>query len=210
MPSTKHFKNLLGKNEKIIYKFTLSKRYLFIKMKITVLTSFLIILVLAALSFYMISFDNEKVSFDPQSGLNLDQASSEINNSVIYAWLILAAIYFLIILPIAWFYHYYYARISNQYVLTNQRVLVKRGWFNIKTVSIHYNRMTDASVGQDILDRILSIGTLSISTAGSEGYKIILSHIDKPNKIKQSIYNLREDYRQNLYNPKVERDFEHY
>ncbi len=210
MLSIKHFKRLLGNNEKIIKKFTLSKRYLKIKFIITMLVSLIIIAIIGASSFFFMSFQNEEVSFDPQSGISLEQTSSGIDQTVIYSWLILAAIYFLIILPIAWFYYFYYLKISNQYVFTNQRMIVKRGWLNVKTITIHYNRMTDASVKQDLVDKIIGIGSLSVSTAGSEGYKVNLNHIEKPNKTKQELYNLKENYRQNLHGNKQEEDFQHY
>lgn len=210
MLANKHFKRLLGNNEKIIKKFTLSKRYLKIKLIITMLVSLVIIAILGASSFFFVSFQNEEVSFDPQEGISLEQSSSTLDQSVIISWLILAAIYFLVILPIAWFYYFYYLKISNQYVFTNQRMIIKRGWINVKTITIHYNRMTDASVKQDLIDKIIGIGSLSVSTAGSEGYKVNLNHIEKPNRTKQELYNLKEDYRQNLHGNRPEQDFEHY
>ncbi len=210
MLANKHFKRLLGDNEKIVKKFTLSKRYLKIKLVITMLVSLVIITILGASSFFFMSFQNEEVSFDPQSGISLEQTSSGIDQSVIYSWLILAAIYFLIIFPLSWFYYFYYLKISNQYVFTNQRMIIKTGWLNVKTITIHYNRMTDASVRQDLVDKLIKIGSLSVSTAGSEGYRVVLNHIEKPNKTKQELYNLKENYRQNLHGNKIEENFQHY
>ncbi len=210
MLKSRYFKKLMGKNEEVVQRFTLSKLYLKIKMAITLIASFIVILILGLASYFFLSQQGSDISFDPQGGISMEESSQQINQNVIYSWLILAAIYFLIILPIAWFYYFYYLRVSNQYVFTNQRVLIRRGWLNVKTISIHYNRMTDASVKQDIIDRIIKIGTLSLSTAGSEGYKVNLNHIEKPNQRKRDLYNLKENYRLKLYGHKSESDFQHY
>jgi membrane protein YdbS with pleckstrin-like domain len=210
MLGSRHFKKLLGNNEKISKKFTLSKRYLKIKFSINLFLFLIVIVILGASSFFFQSFSNNEISFDPQLGINIEQTDSKLNQTVVYSWLILLAIYFLVILPIAWFYYFYYLKISNQYVFTNQRIIIKKGWLNIKTITIHYNRMTDASIKQDLIDRLIKIGTLSISTAGSEGYRVNLKHIERPNKLKQELYNLKEDYRQNLHGHKTEGEYQHY
>jgi membrane protein YdbS with pleckstrin-like domain len=205
-----YFKRLLGDNEKIMKKFTLSTRYLKIKMAISLFIFLIIAIILGTVSYFLLSPDNGDFSFDPQSGISIELYSNEIDDSIIYSWLIIFAIYFLIIFPIVWFYHFYFLKVSNQFIFTNQRVLVRHGWLNVKTISIHYNRMTDASVKQDIIDRILKIGTLSLSTAGSEGYKVNLNHIEKPNLRIKDLYNLKENYRQKLYGNKAEEDFQDY
>lgn len=210
MFSSSYFKKLLGKEEKIKEKFSLSKRYLKIKMAVVLIVCLVIAVILGAASYFFMSQQNSDFSFDPQSGISIEQSNNQIDQSIIYSWLIILAIYFLVVLPIAWFYYFYYLRVSNQYVFSDQRVLIRRGWLNVKTISIHYNRMTDASVKQDIIDRIIKIGTLSLSTAGSEGYKVNLNHIEKPKQRKKDLYNLKENYRQKLYGHKSEGDFQHY
>ncbi len=210
MFNSRFFKRLMGNNEKIIQKFTLSKRYLKIKMAITLIVCLIIAIIVGAAAYFFITQQNGDFSFHPQTGISIEQSSNEIDQTIIYAWLIILAIYFLIVFPIAWFYYFYYLRVSNQFVFSNQRVLIRRGWLSVKTISIHYNRMTDASVKQDIIDRIIKIGTLSLSTAGSEGYKVNLNHIEKPNQRKKDLYNLKENYRQKLYGHKTEEEFQHY
>ncbi len=210
MFKSNYLQELIGNNEKIIQKFTLSKRYLKIKITISLIICLIIAIVLGAITYLLLSQQNTDFSFDSQTGISIEQSSGEIDQRIMYSWLIILASYFLIVLPIAWFYYFYYLRVSNQYMFTNQRILIRYGWLNVKTISIHYNRMTDASVKQDIVDRIIKIGTLSLSTAGSEGYKVNLNHIEKPNQRKKDLYNLKENYRQKLYGHKIEEDSQHY
>lgn len=222
MKVSRIIKKLLGNNEKVFKNFTLSSRFLKIKMLITSFVFLIVFAILGASAYFFISQPGigDSVSYDLETGLSYEQSGSgflnqEIDNNLIVIWLLMAAVYLLVVIPIAWFYHFYYLRISNQYVFTNQRILIKRGWLNTKVITIHYNRMTDASVKQDLIDKIIGIGGLSVSTAGSEGYKIQLIHIDKPSQRKRELYNLKEDYRQRLYRgdkavAKENRDSEHY
>ena len=89
-------------------------------------------------------------------------------------------------------------RISNEFVLTDQRVVVKRGWLNIQTVSIQYARITDVSIAQTLIDRILKIGALSISTAGNEGHRIAMAHVEDPQGLKKELHELKEKYRRSF------------
>jgi hypothetical protein len=56
--------------------------------------------------------------------------TNEISNWILNAWIILALIFFLIIVPFIIFYNIFYIRISNEFVFTDQRIIVKRGCQN--------------------------------------------------------------------------------
>ena len=102
--------------------------------------------------------------------------------------LIIALFFFLVVTPFIIFFNRFYIKISNEFVFTDKRIIVKRGWIETKVKTIYYDRITDISVNQSFLDRIIKTGTLSISTAGSDGYEAIISHIRKPYEVKSVLY----------------------
>lgn len=195
MRTSNIIKRSLGDNERAQLKFTLSDEYIRINFTASIIKWFLIISVLTAALFFLFNFNNEKQTNNQGPYFNYEASQlmsnkRENNNN----WLIWTALifFFLIVIPVLGFYHLYYLRISNEYIFTNQRILIKKGWISTKTVSIHYNRITDISVTQNILDRILKIGTMAISTAGSEGYEVTLRHVSKPYLLKKSLFSLKE------------------
>jgi uncharacterized membrane protein YdbT with pleckstrin-like domain len=200
-------KKSIGTDEEIKIGFSMCFRYL--KFKITLsllkwlLISILVFVVLSVTSsnwqFAFVPTSNNQDSFyENDLSSNFNNTSLEIiENNMDAILLTLVAIYIFIIIPSVLFYNLYYLRISNEFVFSDKRVLVKTGWISTKMISINYNRITDAQIIQSLIDRILNIGSLAISTAGSEGYRISLSHISDPHNKKKLLHELKEAYRNN-------------
>ena len=208
MPTSPLVKKVLGKNESIRKKFSLSKQYLKIKLIMSLVTSAVVWAILAFVlhfsqntwqQFLPLGINTGYTDFSSINYDNLNALSSSPNFDFGPLWWLMIGVFLVIIVPILFFYHLFYLKISNEYIFTNQRIIVKRGWIGTKTISIHYNRITDVSITQSLIDRLLGIGALAISTAGQEGYHIILSHIAKPHQLKKELFDLKEHYLQNLY-----------
>jgi membrane protein YdbS with pleckstrin-like domain len=207
MQTSRIINKLLGNDEKVIANFSLSRLYLKIRMFISLFIFLLIFIILAGSVFLFVAKDEitNDLNYSVETGFTYSQEITNyfdfrnIDSSIINIWLIILAIYLFIIIPITWLYYFYYIKISHEYVITDKRIIIKRGWLNIKTITISYNRMTDAVIKQDLIDRIIRIGTLSISTAGSDGYEVKLSHIEKPNSLKKILFDLKESYIRSLY-----------
>ncbi len=196
MRTSNIIKKSLGDKEEVKYKFSLSNEYVRIKLSAAILKWLLIISVLSMALFVFLDFKNDNQNLNGNQYFNYQGGSQilskEVDNN---NWLIWTALIFFlfIVLPILSLYNLYYLRISNEYFFTNQRVLIKKGWLSTKTVSIHYDRITDISVTQNLLDRILKIGSISISTAGSEGYEVNLNHVSKPYLLKKKLFSLKQE-----------------
>lgn len=90
------------------------------------------------------------------------------------------------------FYFGFYLKASNAYAFTDHRVLVHTGWLSTKMISTEYQKITDVTVKEPILDRLLfHTGGLEINTAGSKGEEIVLKHIERPYEIKKKLDELR-------------------
>lgn len=218
MPTSTIVKKLLGDREIIKKKFTISLKYLRLKLAISLLKWALAFSLLTLLLvFFQSSLGGIFPWLESSSGYDSFNANSFNDLNAGYSWsldlttetgfgwswLIMAGIFLFIVAPLSFFFHLYYLPISNEFVFTNQRILIKKGWIATNAVSIHYHRITDVSISQSVLDRILRIGSLAISTAGSEGDRISLFHVSRPHTLKKELYDLKDAYfsRQVTINP---------
>lgn len=196
---TKAIKRTLAEDEEVKLYFSICNR--FIKFKIT-LSLLKWLFIFLGISFALFFVDKMQINLIPsiETGINnsnlinnisLEQSSEAINETIVQIWVLLALVFFLIIVPMVLVYYNFYLKISNEFVLTNKRILVKRGWLSTHIKTIYYNRITDISISQTFLERFITSGTLSISTAGSDGYEVVLYHIGTPYKTKQLLFKLR-------------------
>lgn len=82
-------------------------------------------------------------------------------------------------------------RHSKTYLLTNRRILIKNGIFNVELVSAPLDKITHTTVRQDFLPRLLfGIGDIVIHTAGPTPVEIILEKVHEPIKVKNLIEGL--------------------
>ena len=94
----------------------------------------------------------------------------------------------IILFLIPLFYYGFYLRVANAYAFTNRRVIVHRGWLSTKTISIDYEKITDVTVNEPLLDRVIThTGHLIINTAGTTFHEVILKHVARPYEIKKKL-----------------------
>ncbi|OGG06132.1 hypothetical protein A2872_04135 [Candidatus Gottesmanbacteria bacterium RIFCSPHIGHO2_01_FULL_42_12] len=82
---------------------------------------------------------------------------------------------------------------SKTYILTNRRLLIKDGVFNISLTSAPFNKITHITVKDKFLPRIsYGIGDLIIHTAasGSLPVEIVLEKVQDPLEVKNLIEDL--------------------
>jgi uncharacterized membrane protein YdbT with pleckstrin-like domain len=98
----------------------------------------------------------------------------------------------IIIISIALFYFGYYLKVANAYAFTDKRVLIHRGWLSTNTISIEYSKITDVSVQEPFLERLItSTGNLAINTAGSGVKEVVLKHITTPYEVRKKLDKVR-------------------
>ena len=82
-----------------------------------------------------------------------------------------------------------YRKITILYLITDKRVIVKKGLIGQSTISADYSQITDVSVEQGILGRlILHTGTIVLDTAGTDLAKVQLKWVENPFETKNFIY----------------------
>ncbi|MBI4039452.1 PH domain-containing protein [Candidatus Daviesbacteria bacterium] len=83
------------------------------------------------------------------------------------------------------------------YLLTNRRVIIKKGIYSIKLVSIPYDKITHIAIYQTAMERYgLNSGKVSIFTAGYDQREIILEHVESPIEFKNILEDLMIKERQ--------------
>ena len=98
-----------------------------------------------------------------------------------------------VLIFLAWFYFGFYLKTANAFAFTNRRVLIYRGWLSTEMISVDYDKITDISVIEPIIERLITkTGHLTINTAGTEKAEIVLKHITHPYEVKKKLDMLRK------------------
>lgn len=80
---------------------------------------------------------------------------------------------------------------ANRYLLTTNRVIIKRGLFAVKLTAALYDKITHLEVDQGLVDRfLLHHGTIFVNTAGLNKGEIILKYVDYPMELKNLMERL--------------------
>lgn len=57
------------------------------------------------------------------------------------------------------------ALILVQYILTTERIIIKKGWLNRTLISIRHENIVDTEVKQSVKERVINTGTIYLYTA---------------------------------------------
>ena len=96
--------------------------------------------------------------------------------------ILLFVIFSLIALPIL---YYYLAAIFTEYLITDKRVMVKKGIISRNVKEMNLNSVETVTVDEGIIDRILKVGTIRVTGRGSED--ICFKDIDEPVIVRQKV-----------------------
>ncbi len=80
---------------------------------------------------------------------------------------------------------------SENYKLTNQRVMVKTGVIRKNRVYMHYNKIQDIIISQSIMERISNSGDIEIF-GGHDRTSLILEDIPNPGEVENMINRMIE------------------
>jgi uncharacterized membrane protein YdbT with pleckstrin-like domain len=80
---------------------------------------------------------------------------------------------------------------STHFVFTNERVLLREGVLNRQQRDIPLTRVNDVSSNQNLVDRLLGCGSLTVESAGERGQSV-LKNIPKVVRVQKVVYELVE------------------
>lgn len=88
---------------------------------------------------------------------------------------------------------YDYLRLATiEMVITNKRVICKKGIISVKTQELKTNKIESVEIKQSILGRILGYGTLMFSGTGTA--KVRFAAVDNPWEVKSQVETIIESY----------------
>ena len=132
--------------------------------------------------------EDEKVDYEFSVGRRYRMLGIILTILFGFPLLFIASILGVVIILVGIFYFSHYVRVANAYVLTDRRVLVHTGWLSTNTISIEYKNITDVTVDEPFLERLITkTGNLSINTAGSGIKEVSLRHITTPYEVRKRI-----------------------
>lgn len=181
-------------NENILYKSQPS----FI---LSVKKAFLLIIILGFIFTYSGSFSKyiQGLSFPKNEILSSITANINTIFSLIILILILFLIAWIIWILLSWF--------KTEYIITDVRLILKRGIFSLKSDYFLYNHIQDIRLSQTLFERILSVGTINIFS-GYSGESMELKHVSSAKKVQKIIFSqLRTDYN---FNRKVSHNYSNF
>jgi len=76
---------------------------------------------------------------------------------------------------------------ANTYYITSKRVIHEYTLLSRKTSSASYDKIQDLHTSQNIIERIIGIGTIHINTAGTHFVEIAFKGVSEPFSVKRMI-----------------------
>ncbi len=113
-----------------------------------------------------------------------------------WGWFVLATIVMLVLIfAIGWLH-----RIGTSYMITDRRIMIRRGILSRNERSTHIDRVQNVNTSQSLMERLLRVGTLDFDTAGTDQEEADFRFvgIEDPHGLRQRIdheYRLRVDER---------------
>lgn len=185
---------ILTNKEKLSQEITFSSRFLNIMMILSLIKWTMIFAVISTI-FFLVGHFKEYAPPVEMPFMGIGNLSSVAGDFFTRIWSLPIAILVVLVLPLVFLYYQFYLRVANRYVLTDQRLIFKRGWLSTEIESIHYDRITDVLVTQSLWDRLFfNSGKIFINTAGGEDYEATMLNINNPYGLKKEIYALKENY----------------
>jgi uncharacterized membrane protein YdbT with pleckstrin-like domain len=81
----------------------------------------------------------------------------------------------------------------SRFEVSTRGVALQKGWLSRRRVEATYSKVTDVTVAQDILGRILGYGRIVINTAGSNEAPVVFAGVAQPSQVKAVVDDARAE-----------------
>jgi len=81
----------------------------------------------------------------------------------------------------------FWDRLGNRYKVQSGKIESRKGVISKNLKSVRLENLRDIELNQSVLQRLLGIGNLSFSTAGSIGAEVVFDGIANPQDLKDSV-----------------------
>ncbi|OIP31758.1 MAG: hypothetical protein COW04_01140 [Deltaproteobacteria bacterium CG12_big_fil_rev_8_21_14_0_65_43_10] len=84
-------------------------------------------------------------------------------------------------------------RLRYKFTMTNDRVIMRVGLIAKNTNEIQLRHIRAMNVRQGIIERLLSIGTIEMSSAAGGGVEVMFKRIRDPHRVKERVRGLENE-----------------
>jgi uncharacterized membrane protein YdbT with pleckstrin-like domain len=78
-------------------------------------------------------------------------------------------------------------RIGTRYVITNQRLHIRRGILSRRVQQTQVDRVQNVNTDQSLLERLLRVGTVDFDTAGTDDSDFIFAGVANPTEVVAAV-----------------------
>lgn len=83
-------------------------------------------------------------------------------------------------------------RASSLYAVTSERVIARNGLLSTRTDEVDIRDVRNISVEQSFFQRLLKLGDIGVSSAGSDGVEVVFTGIPEASAVKEIIRRARQ------------------
>ena len=83
----------------------------------------------------------------------------------------------------------------TKYTLTETKLIIQKGFFNLREDEIQLYRVRDLALSQSFLERIGRVGTIHLCSTDSMTPELDIRHIKKPREVKELLSKTVEECR---------------
>jgi uncharacterized membrane protein YdbT with pleckstrin-like domain len=87
-------------------------------------------------------------------------------------------------------------RIGTRYVITNQRLHIKRGLLGRRVQQTRIDRVQNVNTSQSLLDRVLRVGSVDFDTAGTDASDFVFVGVSRPAEVVAAVDRAQRELRQ--------------
>lgn len=109
----------------------------------------------------------------------------------VQGWVRLGILVLALVLVLGWSVRPFLRWWTTSYVLTDQRLITRRGIFARSGRDIPLSRVNDVSFSHNFLERMLGCGTLVVESAGERG-QLVLVDVPRVEQVQRELYRLVE------------------
>jgi uncharacterized membrane protein YdbT with pleckstrin-like domain len=95
----------------------------------------------------------------------------------------------------------WFQRWITRYTVTNQRIMIRRGFLSKEEHSTHIDRVQSVTIRQTVIDRILSVGSVDFDTAATDDFQYLFTGVDDPAALRELIAQAYGERIQDLESP---------
>jgi uncharacterized membrane protein YdbT with pleckstrin-like domain len=114
-----------------------------------------------------------------------------VGSGTVQGYLRWAVVLVALVVILAWFVRPLLTWLTTQYVFTTRRIITRTGIIARSGKDMPLSKVNDVSFQYTILERILSCGTLIVSSASEDG-ELVIRNVPKVEEIQREIYRLTE------------------